>query len=708
MDEKTNNTEEVTKEITEETPEALTEAVSETISEEKTSEAPKKRFRVLQIIIAAALVLILAFGALIVCAIAPQKSEIGESIQLRCKQIPLISELYTVETELSGIDVNALGKHDISISLFGFLPLKTTLAVCDTTPPRVVTRNVIIPAGGDIEASDFIDEALDKTALTYSLSSLSSTDSGGDVMLTVTDEGGNTVYVSASYSISDKVADRTFELSITDAQIKTRMLSEFRLDRIDLTAVDASACGSYRVSGEVDGKTCVFKVNIVDTIAPTASVRAFDLLLGQTVDIQDIVTDIVDASDVSVSCEPELDFTETGKREYAFTLTDENGNSTEYSTVINIHAMAPSIVIEAGTTADALAATISMMLGTDEALPRLSDSFDYAYLDVGTYEVELIGEYSEIPLEIIVEDTVPPEFTLRPITVYTGTSLPADAFVIGYTDFAEVSFKFTDEPDFAVVGNYIVTIIGTDAAGNTTEKSTTLKVSRDNVPPTIYGVKNITAYEGDTVSYRSGVYAIDEKDGRLTVKADSSKVNTSKAGTYYVTYTAADTDGNTSTATATVTIKAVTTAVVYEKADEVLATIINGSMTDTQKARAIYDWCTSNLKYSTSTSHLMGYFNKAAYSGFTRHYGNCYTYYAVASALLTRAGISNIEIHRNDPKNPHYWNLVNIDGSWYHFDTCPQPAPHKLEVFLLTDAQVGAFSLDYYYKFAAGVYPATP
>ena len=134
-------------------------------------------------------------------------------------------------------------------------------------------------------------------------------------------------------------------------------------------------------------------------------------------------------------------------------------------------------------------------------------------------------------------------------------------------------------------------------------------------------------------------------------------------------------------------------------------------MTDREKARAIYDWCCENIKYSTLTSHLMGYYAKASYSGLTRHYGNCYTYYAVSSVLLTRAGITNIQIQRNSVTDPHYWNLVSIDGSWYHFDTCPQPPPNKLEVFLLTDSEVRAFSRNKvanYYNFSAENYPATP
>lgn len=578
----------------------------------------------------------------------------------------------------------------------------------DVVTPMLATRDIMIPRGMLLEPTDFLSEPIDTSSYTVEFVTVPDTSVDGSVTVALTNSMGRITEASAAFTVTDSLKEHEFELGITRELMEPRLISEYRLDAVELSAVDTSTFGTYRVSGELDGKKCVFTVKISDTTPPTALVYSFDLLLGQTVDINDIVTDISDASEVTMVYSPEPDCKKAGSQEISITLTDESSNVSEYTSFIAIHTLPESMVIEAGTSYEALASTISNMLGTDERYPYLSDMYDPRNMEPGTHETELIGKYSRIPFEIIVEDTVPPEFSVRPITVYTGTVLSAATFVVGYTDFSEVSFEFADEPDFTKEGTCLVTVIGTDKAGNTAKQSTTLKVARDNVPPTIYGVKNITAYEGDTVSYRSGVYAMDEKDGKITVKADTSKVNTSKAGTYTVTYTASDAEGNKATATATVTIKAITASTVNEKADEVLAVIVNGSMSDREKARAIYDWCTGNLKYSTSTSHLMGYFNKAAYSGFTRHYGNCYTYYTVASALLTRAGITNMEIQRNDPKNPHYWNLVSIDGSWYHFDTCPQPAPHKLEVFLLTDAEVAAFSLDYYYKFASGVYPATP
>ena len=68
-------------------------------------------------------------------------------------------------------------------------------------------------------------------------------------------------------------------------------------------------------------------------------------------------------------------------------------------------------------------------------------------------------------------------------------------------------------------------------------------------------------------------------------------------------------------------------------------------------------------------------------------------------------------IQRNIPDRPHYWNLVKIDGNWYHFDSCPHYDYAPLESFLLTDAEVIDYSTNAaegYYSFDSSLYPATP
>ena len=308
-------------------------------------------------------------------------------------------------------------------------------------------------------------------------------------------------------------------------------------------------------------------------------------------------------------------------------------------------------------------------------------------------------------------DTVPPVLEVKDTELTKGVAADPSAFVVSCTDATDVTFSFETMPDTSVIGESAVTIIATDGGGNRTSATAKLTVIYDTIPPVISGVKDLYSYEGDTIAYRTGVSAVDETDGKVSFYVDTSAVKPYTAGKYRITYTAVDSHGNRAVETATVTVRKVTKEVLNAKADEILKDILTAGMTDREKAKAIYDWCRENLKYSTVTSYLMGNYVKAAYSGYRLHYGNCYTYYAVARSLLSRAGITNMMVQRNDPNKPHYWNLVKIGGSWYHFDTCPQPAPDNDGCFLLTDAEVAAYSKNKqkgYYSFNRAYYPATP
>ena len=61
-------------------------------------------------------------------------------------------------------------------------------------------------------------------------------------------------------------------------------------------------------------------------------------------------------------------------------------------------------------------------------------------------------------------------------------------------------------------------------------------------------------------------------------------------------------------------------------------------------------------------------------------------YYCVSRALLTRAGIPNIEVTRVQGYGHHWWNMAYVNGGFYHFDTCPRKAGGRF--CLVTDAQL--------------------
>ena len=135
-------------------------------------------------------------------------------------------------------------------------------------------------------------------------------------------------------------------------------------------------------------------------------------------------------------------------------------------------------------------------------------------------------------------------------------------------------------------------------------------------------------------------------------------------------------------------------------ADGILAGIIHEGMGQREKAVAIYNWVKGNLRYSGYSP--VGDWVGGAYDGMRKHHGDCYTYFATSAELLNRAGMETIEVIRSSDNN-HYWNLVKVDGSWYHFDPCPRRQGG--DFCLLTDDEIsksGSHTFDH------SLYPPTP
>ena len=237
------------------------------------------------------------------------------------------------------------------------------------------------------------------------------------------------------------------------------------------------------------------------------------------------------------------------------------------------------------------------------------------------------------------------------------------------------------------------------------ESVLTIRV-RGDAAPEISGAADRTIELGDTVSYREGVTVTDDKDADIKLHIDSSAVDLNTTGTYPVIYSAVDSGGNRTEVAVTLTVAPATLAAGQDErtvdtvenlgniteeqvnalADNILARITNAGMSQKEKAKAIYDYVHTHIRYvgtSDKSSWVIG-----AYVGFTRGRGDCYNYFACSKALLTRAGIPNVDLRRVGGTTRHYWQLVNVGEGYYHFDTCPHPAGYPLYSFLLTEQQV--------------------
>ena len=603
------------------------------------------------------------------------------------------------------------GTYPVTLRVLG-IARPTTLTVSDTVPPVLTPqpKTCFLGEGVEIGALVTVDDATE-TALDYLTPPDFAQPGRQTVTVRATDLGGNhtTAEVELTvYAISHRLTvEAGTDPEVLREQIRTAVPGRLTFAD-DLDALDLTSPGERTLTITLDGQDDRLVLTVADTTPPAASPQAVSLLLGQTAPAEAFARGVSDATAVTFTFAGTPDFS-AGLRPVRIRMTDEAGNAAELDAVLRVYAAPAQVTLELGSDYDE-------MLETLIPDPRLQPEDDlYPLLDAPT-----LGEHqvtyttaggTALTQTVIFTDTEAPLVRVQNRTAYVGDALEAADFVSVMADAGGIAaVRYADTPaDTAQPGVQTVEIAVSDHAGNTTRITASLTVIADTEPPVIYGAADRTVYIGETVSYRSGVSAWDARDGSVAVQINSAQVNLRAAGRYSVTYTATDAAGNRAERTVTFTVSAVDADAINAMADAVLAEILHDGMSERQQLRAIYDWSVSHLRYTAYADKTDPV--RAAYYGFRQGHGDCFVYYAVTRFLLTRAGFENLEIQRNDPANPHFWNLVRYDGNWYHLDTCPSYPDHPLVCFLLTDAEVQAYSRDHvkdYYRFDASRYPATP
>jgi len=319
----------------------------------------------------------------------------------------------------------------------------------------------------------------------------------------------------------------------------------------------------------------------------------------------------------------------------------------------------------------------------------------------GVYDVGIKADPFTYKCTLTVEDTVAPELTVKELTRTKEEAPSPEEFVESVTDLSgQPTIYYGTAVSFETYGDIPITIVAEDASGNKAEEDTILHLVEeyDIEPPVIEGQLDKTVYIGDSVSFKKGVVVTDNVDTDIEVQVDSSQVDINTAGEYTVVYTAEDSMGNMDLEEGTITVieQLYTEDDVYALCDEVLADIITEDMSDYDKAHAIYVWVQGNMGYSESTDR--GDWLKGAYDGLKNRHGDCYNFFAVSKALLTRAGIKNedIEIIPTATRH-HYWNVIDCGEGWRHFDTTPR-VDKTFKGFYLTDEELMTYSDAHYHS----------
>lgn len=105
---------------------------------------------------------------------------------------------------------------------------------------------------------------------------------------------------------------------------------------------------------------------------------------------------------------------------------------------------------------------------------------------------------------------------------------------------------------------------------------------------------------------------------------------------------------------------------INNKVDLIIKEIITEGMTNKDKIKVVHDYIINHSKYDSARSDKKEsiYKSNTAYGTLLQGYGICGGYSDAMKIFLDRFGINNYKISSEN----HVWNLVNLDGKWYHLD----------------------------------------
>lgn len=107
--------------------------------------------------------------------------------------------------------------------------------------------------------------------------------------------------------------------------------------------------------------------------------------------------------------------------------------------------------------------------------------------------------------------------------------------------------------------------------------------------------------------------------------------------------------------------------VVNETVEGILGGLILGSDTDFEKVKKIHDYVALNTEYKYSTGLADDV--RTSYGLVVNGYANCDGYTSTVQHMLDEVGIENEFIIGYNKKGVlHAWNMVKLDGEYYHMD----------------------------------------
>lgn len=123
---------------------------------------------------------------------------------------------------------------------------------------------------------------------------------------------------------------------------------------------------------------------------------------------------------------------------------------------------------------------------------------------------------------------------------------------------------------------------------------------------------------------------------------------------------------------------------------KVMPTLFTATAKDADKVKAIHDYIVKTVQYSEKTVGSQ----YSTYTLLTENKGVCQAYALLMDKMLKQAGIETMYVKGTAGNDRHAWNLVKLDGGWFHVDaTWNDPIGNKAgevsyQYFLVADSQM--------------------
>ena len=439
---------------------------------------------------------------------------------------------------------------------------------------------------------------------------------------------------------------------------------------IDLSKVNQNEVGEYDVKVKYFLFSYDLKVQIKDTTPPTLEVKNIYEPIKYEINVNDFVTKLEDKSKVDIKINNMPSINDFGDYPIIIVATDAYGNKTEKECTLSIGWIKKEFSIEVGN--DIKKSDLLFDMKNKDTINQ--DDLDKINKErEGVYSLKSVFDETETIVKIEkTKDVTPPTLELKSVSIYEEKKINSvNDFIKKATDKgSKVTTKLLTNIDYKKIGSQSIKIEATDEDGNKTIKETTLKIIKDTKGPKFSGLSKMTVNKGTKINYKKGVTAYDDNFGNCSFEVNSSSVDTSKYGTYQVTYTSSDKLGNKTTAKRVIVVN-------HDKSDtNALVKSVANSLSS--NAETIRDWVRNNIKYNTNNGG-----RDPIWYGLKNKIGNCIVHAYVFDALLKNKGYTTKIIWTTD--KTHYWNMVYLNGKWVHMDSTPTSYHNKYSI--MNDAQ---------------------